>query len=323
VDGISSTLRGNPNDFFSMIHDPIDILSNSPDSPIRPPDWRTRLLDLVRSAPAEYRLEVLRSAGTDAPFVFLAWEQCGVTSRIVTGFHIANRSWGDSRQTYGLGMDDAVAFHSLPEAWAKAILESWLLTGLNDDEIASRTGLSAPLIRWYERLYFHCRDRLGCQSYVHHFLTNEFAFTPKPEDVLRQMAYGFGPEWLEFTLQNWDGTTRFVFDRRSILSKSSPDRKRLHALRLMILTRLLPVSKRSTLRQCRELNGLRRKQAEYQTLVNHTQKPLWSPEEILDEQRRIHQAGAQEPKHRKTGRARSHFPKLWDCGARKPRNKSA
>jgi hypothetical protein len=306
-----------------MIHDLVDILSNSPDSPIRPPDWRTRLLDRLRSAPAEYRLEVLRSVGTDAPFVFLALEKCGVMSRIVTGFHVDNRSWGDSRETYARGLDDAVAFHSLPDPWSKAILESWLLTGLNDNEIASRTGLSAPLITWYERLYFHCRDRLGCQSYVHHFLTNEFAFTPKPEDVLRQMAFRYGPEWLEFTLQNWDGTTRFVFDRRSIPSRSFHDRHRLHALRMMVLTRLLPISGRSTLRQCRELNGLSRKQAEYQTLVKDTQKPLWSPEEILDEQRRVLQAGAQEPKHRKTGRARSHFSKHWDCGARKPRKKSA
>lgn len=306
-----------------MIHDPIDILSNAPDSPIRPPDWRTRLLNLLCSAPAEYRLELLRSAGTDAPFVYLAWEKCGVTSRIVTGFHIANRSWGDSRETYGLGMDDAVAFRSLPDLWPKAIVESWLLTGLNDDEIASRTGLSAPLIAWYERLYFHCRDRLDCQSYVRHFLVNEYAYTPKPEDVLLQMAYGYGPDWLAFTLQNWDGTTRFVFDRHSIPSKSFTDRQRLHALRMMILTRLLPVSERSTLRQCRELNGLSRKQAEYQTLVNHTQKPLWSPEEILDEQRRVLQSRVQEPKNRKTGQARSHFPKLWECGARKPRKKSA
>lgn len=306
-----------------MIHDPIELLSHTPNSPIRPPDWRVRLLNLLCSAPPEYRLELLCSAGTDAAFVYMAWEQCNVTSRIVTGFHIANRSWGDSRGTYGLGMGEAVAFHSLPEAWAKAILEAWLLTGLNDDEIASRTGLSAPLICWYERLYFHCRDRLSCQSYVNHFLTNEFAITPKPEDILRQMAFCYGPDLLAFTLQNWDGTTRFVFDRRLIPSRSLPDHKRLHALRLMILTRLLPVSERSTLRQCRELNGLSRKQGEYQTLVNDTQKPLWSPEEILDEQRRILQAGAQEPKHRKTGRARSHFPKLWDGGARKPRKKSA
>jgi hypothetical protein len=316
-------LKCNTNDFFSMIHDPIDILSNSLTSPIRPPVWRTRLLDRLRSAPAEYRLELLRSAGTDAPFVFLALEKCGLRSRIVTGFHVDNRSWGDSRETYGRGLDDAVAFHSLPDPWSKAILESWLLTGLNDEEIASRTGLSAPMIRWYERLYFHCRDRLGCQSYVHHFLTNEFAFTPKPEDVLRQMAYRYGPEWLEFTLQNWDGTTRFVFDRSPHRSRSLSDRKRLRTLQLTILTLLLPVSGRSTIRQCREFQRLSMKEAEYQTLVNDANTPLWSPEEILDEQRRVLKACSQGPKNRKAGHSRSHFPKHWEIGAQKPRKKSA
>lgn len=53
-----------------------------------------------------------------------------------------------------------------PDTEWKAILQSRILTGETDEEVAHRFATLPGVITWYERLFFNVRDRLTCHDWV-------------------------------------------------------------------------------------------------------------------------------------------------------------
>ena len=128
------------------------------DSPVRRPQWRLdRVIQLLSNRPLPlhprryddhyvraYRriLGKLRAAGDDLArqdAVFLEYP--------------------DVYQAHRL--------HYSPDLEHRQILEARLLTNESFDEIASRYSTTPKAIDYYEKLFFHVRDRLKCSSWIH------------------------------------------------------------------------------------------------------------------------------------------------------------
>lgn len=241
-----------------MKHDLIDLLSYHPRCPVRPLDWRYRLADAIKQNANDSWLNVIPTISDDGPAIYYIRQKCGRISRSANDYHRKAGSWGTNELNYGAGILEAEALHSKLPAWERAILESRLLSHQTDEEIASRTGDTPATICWYERLFFHCRDRLNCDSYIQHFALNLEALKPQPEDVLRQLAFQHGPEILEFALQHWDGCTRLT--NRNDGDENPHSRTLRIQVSLWILSRLLPVKARSSIKDLSILEELIKKQ---------------------------------------------------------------
>jgi hypothetical protein len=80
----------------------------------------------------------------------------------------------------------------------RAILEAWVLTGLQAKQIAARCGLEKKVVHLYEKVFFDVRHRLRARGYITH---NVLCLWPRPAatlaNVLKRFAFIGGPVVLE------------------------------------------------------------------------------------------------------------------------------
>jgi hypothetical protein len=126
-----------------------------PTSPYRPPQWRWELAKRYKSdlrALTENQDYYLRNAFT----LIRALERC-------------RDDWEriDIYDSMPAGLTDA--YDCFTEERLNRFrweVEARLLAGMTDAEISAETGLTESAVRFYENVFFHCRDRLGVTTWV-------------------------------------------------------------------------------------------------------------------------------------------------------------
>src|SRR3954447_17001009 len=128
------------------------------DSPVRRPQWRLdRVMQLISHRPRPILLGRL-----DDHYV-----------RAYRRLTMKFRAAGDNeakRDAVFLEYPDVCQAHLLhysPDFERRQILEARLLTNESYEEIANRYATSAKVIEYYEKLFFHVRDRLDSSGWIH------------------------------------------------------------------------------------------------------------------------------------------------------------
>jgi hypothetical protein len=219
----------------------------------RPPDWRSgftaRIMEFRDPAVTLYQTN---RRAPDAPLIFYIRRKHGLWTR-PTDWELFDDGWtGPDDQAYGDGIPEAEEYRRTASPWTRAVTESWILARLNDEEVAGKVGLRPTAVKWYERLFFHVRDRLNCDMYIRAIIKN-WALKPIPEDVVKQYGYFAGPPTLELVLKHWDGDPRPVFDPADVDRDQVTARERLSVF-LSVMCRLLPM--KTSERELRELNRM-------------------------------------------------------------------
>jgi hypothetical protein len=219
---------------------------------VRPPDWRSGFTARIMEArdPAVTLYLTTRDA-PDAPLIFYIRLKHGLWTRSTDGVLLADGWTGPDDQAYGDGIPEAEEYRRTASTWDQAVTEAWILARLTDEEVAAKVGLRPAAVMWYERLFFHVRDRLDCDGYIRAVIKN-WALKPIPGDVVKQYGYFAGQGTLDIVLKHWDGNPRPVFDPADLIRDPVTARERLSAL-LSVMCRLLPMKVGTNDREFREL----------------------------------------------------------------------
>ena len=150
-------------------------------NPMRPPDWRWQLARLACEDP-----------------------------QAIPNCFIDRDSWVQVAVQYLNGSDRArshdveIATRIHESRWDRTVLESYLLTGIGDEDVAGKTGLSPDVVRAYEALFYDIRERRTATGYVNHFLIRSWATHKSQEERMessvKAFAYSGGPYVLEAVL---------------------------------------------------------------------------------------------------------------------------
>jgi hypothetical protein len=226
------------------------LFTQTRDCLIRPPDWRSGFTARIMEArdPAVTLYQTMDAP--DAPLYYYIRHQHGLWTRPTDGVLLADGWAGPGDQAYGDGIAEAEEYRRTASSWDRAVTEAWILARLTDDEVAAKVGLRPAGVKWFERLFFHVRDRLDRDGYIRHCAFRNWALAPVPADVVKQIAYYGGPGTLELVLKHWDGDPRPVFDPADLDRDPVAARERLSVL-TSVMARLLPM--KTSIRELREL----------------------------------------------------------------------
>ena len=150
-------------------------------NPLRPPDWRWQLARLACEDPQGI-------------------PNCFIDSDSWVQEAVQYLNCSDSARSH----DVAIATRIHESRWDRTVLESYLLTGIGDEDVAAKTGLSPDIIRVYEALFYDMRGRRTATGYVNHFLIRPWAphksDEERMESSVKAFAYFGGPYVLEAVL---------------------------------------------------------------------------------------------------------------------------
>lgn len=161
-----------------------------PRSPFRPPDWRWQLASILRQE-GQQPSRRLNDPHVHAAMKFQeAYENCSSRSeKMMLAFrHPA--------------LHDAHSLKFKPsDDFQREEVEARILARQNNDEISAVTDFDPSAVEWYERLFFHVRDRLDKPSYViHRVIGPGIHGSPSERDVglwWKLIGYRCGPVVLE------------------------------------------------------------------------------------------------------------------------------
>lgn len=151
----------------------------SADAPVRPPDWRPRLAAALH----------------EARLAFVATRPSQVPDELVRKLLTRLYGWGWDAPTDDewTGLQAATAWYATASIDAVLEVQARLLAGQTDESIAAAVVTAPAVVKYYELLYFACRDRLRQPSFVLNTLLNAGTPTPTLADAVRRAAYRFGP----------------------------------------------------------------------------------------------------------------------------------
>ena len=199
-------------------------------NPFRSPGWRwERVLELV-----SHRPEPLRASRTEDDCYIRAYRKFLVR---LQGRETRLSQMELFRETPALYF--AHLFHHNPDKEHRSEIQARILAGQTDREIATKQyGTQTDVLRWYSKLFFDVRDRLGCSSYIRKVIIGRWDARQAASDgtitayqwdmLLKIFGYYGGPHDLEFILESMKG------QGRGYKAESSMDRMQENYLRNIV-----------------------------------------------------------------------------------------
>ncbi len=159
-------------------------------APDRKPDWRyRRVLAWIGSG------RMRRNAGHDH-YVRLMREW--LVRRHLAGSEGARRRL----EADFAGPAGAMWIHEKADPMSRLRVECRILAGESDAEIGAKEGVPPESVLWYEKLFFHVRDRIEASDWIVHQVleAQSGGFFPTDEQALKAFAYFLGPAVLDALL---------------------------------------------------------------------------------------------------------------------------
>lgn len=167
--------------------------------PVREPDWRfNRIFEIVDHEP-----QPLRSKTTDDEYV-----------REMKSFILAYRAPnGISRKKHYTkfpGPYHAWQIHQASRPETPLLVKCRILAGQTNLEIANMMGATPEAIDWYEKIFFHVRDRLDFPDWIVTHVLNPAQEGHHGVNAIPLMTFAYfgGPQALEYLISGFPGKAR-------------------------------------------------------------------------------------------------------------------
>lgn len=131
----------------------------------------------------------------------------------------------------------------LGEIAHRLLLETWILTGTDNDEVGRRVGISPVVVDAYEHLFFNVKDRLDATDFVIARLSHSHRTQLYPRaEVVQRQAYFCGPVVLEAMLEAIGGPLGFLGGPWPEADLSTPEGRRQVRIQLLLDVETLDLS---------------------------------------------------------------------------------